>query len=230
LKRLGTGVSSKNRFILLVGNKGAGKSTLIDRFFKFVLSAEIAKDWFCFVSISLLIRVMSAASFSGLNQRLLEECERAVFTSDAPGWDECVGKMFFDHYQRWLELTKDAIASPHLRLDDLLKVHLAGTPEVVPEYRIKQAIIKRRYDIYPVGEHSFVQNLFALNLDPPTTPLIGARILQFLRDAGHASEKQEQEFVFVNSVYEHFHCARNSSSGHQLVAHRSTEDWIDTQL
>ena len=39
--------------------------------------------------------------------------------------------------------------------------------------RIKQAIIKRRYDIYPVGEHSFVQNLFSMSLEPPTTPLLG---------------------------------------------------------
>jgi energy-coupling factor transporter ATP-binding protein EcfA2 len=382
----------KNRFILLVGSKGAGKSTFVDRFFKFVLPTQTANQL-------VLIRV-DLAHHSGelnnvvhwLNQRLLEECEKAVFSSDAPDWDECVGKMFFDDYQRWssgtmsylyktdknafkiefgrhvekiresqpheyikrligyitksdlkipclifdntdhftiqfqeavfqyarsifesefcivllpvtdktswqlskqgalqsfesealflpvphpekvierrilylmeklndknaerrgsyflsrgirlrlddivgfaaglnrifvesretarwmggfanhdirrlLELTKDAIASPHLRLDDLLKAHLAGSSETVPTYRIKQAIVKRRYDIYPVGEHSFVQNLFALSLDPPTTPLMGVRILQFLRDAGQSPNQQDHNFISVDHVFDHF--------------------------
>lgn len=383
----------KNRFVLLVGNKGAGKSTFIDRFFKFIIPQNVAAG--------LVTLRVDLARHSGdindviqwLNQRLLEECEKAVFTSTGPDWDECVGKMFFDDYQRWsggtmshlykadrdafkiefgkhvekvredqpheyirriigyitksnlhvpclifdntdhftipfqesvfqyarsiyesefcvvivpitdktswqlskhgalqsfesealslpvpqaekvierrisylleklhdddaerrrsyflnrgirltmkdigefaaglnrifveskatartmgglsnhdirrlLELTKDAIASPHLKLEDLLKAHLSGRVESVPEFRVKQAIIKQRYDIYPAGEHSFVQNLFALRIEPPTTPLLAARILQFLRDAGQTEEDEDgQEFVGVNDVYEYF--------------------------
>lgn len=385
-------LQQKNRFVLLVGNKGAGKSTFIDRFFKFVLPAEI-RQGLVVLRVDLALNSGDASSVvAWLNQKLLAECESVVFASAAVDWDECVGKMFFDDYQRWsagtmshlyrtdknqfkiefgrhvekiresqpheyirrligfitksnlkvpclvfdntdhftiqfqeavfqyarslyesefcvvlvpitdktswqlskqgalqsfesealvlpvpraervierriaflleklkdddherrgtyflkrgirlrvddiagfaaslnqvfvesketarwmgglanhdirrlLELTKDAIASPHLQLDHLLRAHLAGTSEVVPEFRIKRAIIKRRYDIYPAGEHSFVQNLFALSLDPPTTPLLGVRILQFLRDVGDALEKEEQTFVSVDSVHEHF--------------------------
>jgi energy-coupling factor transporter ATP-binding protein EcfA2 len=335
----------KNRFILLVGNKGAGKSTFIDRFFKFVIPHETASG-LVLLRVDLALSSGDASTIvSWLNHQLLQECEKAVFTPNAPAWDECVGKIFFDDYQRWstrtmshlyqtdknafkiefgrhiekiretrpdeyirrivnyiimsdkkipclvfdntdhytiqfqesvfqyarsiyegalcivivpitdktswqlskqgalqsfeseslslpvpapervlerrisylldklqddnaerrrsyflsrgirlrvediagfaaglnrifvesretanwigglanhdirrlLELTKEVIASPHLRLDDLLKAHVAGRTDAVPAYRIKRALIKRRYDIYPVGEHSFVQ-------------------------------------------------------------------------
>lgn len=382
----------KNRFILLVGNKGAGKSTFIDRFFRFTLPREIA-DGLVLLRLDLSINSGEVESVvSWLNHRLIEECEKVVFPTEAHDWDDWIGRAFFDEYQRWsngtmshlyktdkntfkiefgrhiekmrenqpheyikrlisyitktnkkipclvfdntdhfgigfqeavfqyarsiyesefcvvlvpitdktswqlskqgslqsfesevlslpvpdakkvierrisflieklnsedkkqqlqyflargirlklenigsfaislnrifleaketahwigglanfdirrfLELTKDLIASPHLKLDDLVKAHIAGNSEVVPTHRIKQAIIKRRYDIYPSGEHSFVQNLFALKIDPPTSPLLGARILQFLCDAGYDKETQEQKFVQVSSVYEHF--------------------------
>lgn len=385
----------KNRFILLAGNKGAGKSTFIDRFFKFILPPQTAEG-------VILLRVdlsLSSGDANGvvewLSQRLIEECEKAVFSTDKTDWAEYIGKIFFDEYQRWsnvtmshlynsdkgqfkiefgrhiekmretqsheyikklvgyitrshlkipclvfdntdhftiqfqetvfqyarsiyesefcvvilpitdktswqlskqgalqsfesevlslpvpradkvierrisflldklnikseeqrreyflsrgirlkledvgkfasglnrifveskdtakwmgglanydirrlLELTKDVIASPHLKLDDLLKAHIVGTAEAVPSYKVKLAIIKRRYDIYPAGEHSFVQNLFGLSLDPPTTPLLGARILQFLSDVSDLSANAnslQSSFVPVSQVHEHF--------------------------
>lgn len=382
----------KNRFILLVGNKGAGKSTFIDRFFNFVLPPETA-DGVVVLRVDLSLNSGDVGSVvQWLHHRMIEECEKVVFPSDAQDWDDYMGKMFFDDYTRWmsgtmshlyqqdktafkiefgrhiekiretqpheyikrliryitksnkkipcvvfdntdhftiqfqeavfqyarsiyesefcvvivpitdktswqlskqgalqsfesealflpvpqservierriaflleklqdedherrgtyflsrgirlkvediagfatslnrvfvesretarwigglanhdirrvLELTKDVIASPHIKLDDLLKVHVAGRSEVVPKHRIKKAIIKRRYNIYPVGEHSFVQNLFSLSVEPPTTPLLGARILQFLRDATEMPGKQEHEFVLADAVYEHF--------------------------
>ncbi|MCO8626212.1 AAA family ATPase [Burkholderia multivorans] len=384
-------IQHKNRFILLVGNKGAGKSTFVDRFFKFVIPTNTAKE-IVVVRIDLSLHAGGNQDVvAWLNQRLLEELEAAIFGADGPAWDEIVGKMFFDDYQRWanatmshlyatdknafkiefgrhvekirenqpheyikrmvgyitrsnhkipclvfdntdhftiqfqesvfqyarsiyesefcvvllpitdktswqlskqgalqsfesealflpvpradrvierriaylmeklqdgdpeyqksyflsrgirlrlddiagfagslnkifvessqnarwigglanhdirrvLELTKDTIASPHLKLDDLLKAHIAGRVEVVPEYRIKMAVIKRRYDIYPIGEHSFVQNVFAFHFDPPTTPLLGSRILQFLRDADGRSAGDERSFVAVEHIQEH---------------------------
>lgn len=385
-------LQQKNRFILLVGNKGAGKSTFIDRFFRHVLPSHIAVG-IVLLRLDLGLNSGQADSVAQwLNKRLLEACEKEVFSGHNTDWNDCIGKIFFDEYQRWstqtmfhlynkdreqfkiefgrhvetiraqdpheyirrllgfiiksgkkvpclvfdntdhftiqfqeavfqyarslyesefcivllpitdktswqlskhgalqsfeseslvlplpdakrvierrirflmdkvaddddarrksyflsrgirlklddisgfvsslnrifiespdtsqwisglansdirrlLELTKDAIASPHLQLDHLLRAHMAGTTEVVPEYRIKRAIIKRRYDIYPTGEHSFVQNLYGLCLDPPTTPLLGVRILQFLRDSVNQMDRSSRDFVEIDSLHEYF--------------------------
>ncbi|MFZ2162711.1 MAG: hypothetical protein WAW02_10885 [Sideroxyarcus sp.] len=385
----------KNRFILLAGSKGAGKSTFIDRFFRFILPSQTA-DGLVLLRIDLSLSSGEDSSVvDWLNHRLIEECEKAIFSAEKTDWDEYIGKIFFDDYQRWsnatmshlykndrnqfkiefgrhveklrdtqsheyikklvgyitksnlkipclvfdntdhftiqfqetvfqyarsiyesefcvvimpitdktswqlskqgalqsfesevlslpvpradkvierritfvldklniesedqrkeyfltrgirlkledvgkfasglnrifvesketatlmgglanfdirrlLELTKDVISSPHLKLDDLLKVHIVKTTEAVPVYKVKLAIIKRRYDIYPAGEHSFVQNMFTLCLDPPTSPLLGARILQFLCDVSDVSvtpDSQQSSFASVSQINEHF--------------------------
>jgi energy-coupling factor transporter ATP-binding protein EcfA2 len=381
----------KNRFVLLVGNKGAGKSTFIDRFFKYVLPSEIS-DGLVTVRLDMALCDGSASSVvDWLNTHLLQECEAAVFTDNAASWDETIGSMFFDEYQRWsvgsmkhlyetnreqfriefgrhveqlrkdqphdvikrllknivrsrkripclifdntdhhniafqenvfqyarsiyeselclviipitdktswqlsrqgalqsfesevlylpvpqphrvierrisylvkkldqndtkktqeyffgrnirldianisafaaslnrifvesrrtsewlgglvnydirrlLELTRDVIASPHMPFEDLLKAHIIGNTFAVPEWKIKNAITKRRYDIYPEGEHPFVQNIFNLSVEVPTTPLLGVRILQFLRDAQEKTEETKRDFVPVDELYDH---------------------------
>jgi hypothetical protein len=115
-----------------------------------------------------------------------------------------IGGLVNHDIRRLLELTKDVISSPHLKLDDLLKAHVAGHADTVPVYRIKNAIIKKRYDIYPVGEHSFVQNIFALDTSQPTTPLLGVRILQYLNDVLHGLSERQHEFAAIDSLYYYF--------------------------
>ena len=148
-----------------------------------------------FLSRGIRLKVEDIAGFAASLNRVFVE------SKDTARW---IGGLANHDIRRMLELTKDVIASPHLKLDDLLKAHVAGESEVIAEHRIKQAIIKRRYDIYPVGEHSFVQNLFSMSLEPPTTPLLGVRILQFLRDATETPDQHEHEFVPVDAVHEHF--------------------------
>lgn len=390
----GVKLQQKNRFVLLVGNKGAGKTTFIDRFFDLIIPAK-TKDSIVLLRADLSFSTGDADGvIEWLNRELLKICEDAVFTSEKDGWDECVGKIFFDEYQRWstrtmvnlyekdkgefkiefgrhiekiredrpheyikrliayitksnlkipciifdntdhysvefqervfqyarsiyeselcivimpitdktswqlskqgalqsfeseylslptpkpdqiierrisylfeklkdeergqeyffskgvmrlkvndiakfasslnqllvessqtsqwigglannevrrlLELTRDVISSPHLRLDDLFKAQVIGTSDVIPEYKIKNALIKRRYDIYPVGEHSFIQNVFSNSLENPSSPLLGVRVLQFLRDVNlneNDTAQEEYEYIPTDSVYEYF--------------------------
>ena len=100
-------LTSKNRFILLVGNKGAGKSTFIDRFFRFVLPAE-HQTYLKLLRIDLSKNTGDKSNIiSWLDRQLLEEAEQAVFdeTNQQSGWDELVGKIFFSDYQRWSQRT-----------------------------------------------------------------------------------------------------------------------------
>jgi energy-coupling factor transporter ATP-binding protein EcfA2 len=405
----------KNRFVLLVGNKGAGKSTFVDRFFNYVIPSQTRQD--------LVLTRVDLSRHTGdpntvtawLSQRLLEEVERFVLpiANALEGWDECIGKMFFDEYQRWsnvtmrhlyvedknefkiqfgkhieqiratqadeyikrmldyvtnsakkipclvfdntdhftiefqeavfqharsiyesefcvvivpitdktswqlskqgalqsfeseilylpvppaervierrtsfllkkieesnadknkdyflsrgirlrlddiakfayslnklfiesretskligglanldirrvLQLTKDAIASPHLKLEDLVKSHVSGRADSMPAHRVKQAIIKRGYDIYPSGNHSFVQNLFSISTDPPTTPLLGVRILQFLSDANEISDTEGTDlrnYVPVSKIFDYM--------SQLIIPPQITEIWLNTLL
>jgi hypothetical protein len=382
----------RNRFVLLIGNKGAGKSTFLDRFFKFVLPGDIAGG---LVTIRLDVGLSEGDAkriVPWLNDHLLAAAESAVFADNSRTWDDFVGAVFFDEYQRWsqvtmrhlyetdknqfkvefgrhiedirksrphdfikrllhdivcsrkkvpciildntdhftiefqeavfqyarsiyesdlsiflipitdktswqlskqgalqsfesealylpmpsaeriierrisylfeklqagdetqrheyffgrgirldvkniaafavslnkifvetrttsdwlgglanfdirrmLELTRDVISSPHLPIEELLKAHLTGTAMAVHEWKIRSAIIKRKYDIYPVDEHAFVQNMYALSTDIPTTPLLGIRILQLLRDAQLRVSEEDRAFAPVSAIYEHF--------------------------
>lgn len=74
------------------------------------------------------------------------------------------------------------MASPHLQVDDLLKAYLVGTGLDLKKTHAQRALICGHYDTYPAGLHDFVQNLFALNEDLETTPLMGVRILRILAD------------------------------------------------
>lgn len=92
--------SKKGEFVLIVGNKGAGKSTFIDRFFQLVLSrAEREK--------CLVIRVDIADSTGDrtslaawLTAKLKTKIEESLFKNGAPHFNDLKG-MFNADYERW---------------------------------------------------------------------------------------------------------------------------------
>ncbi|WP_332777070.1 hypothetical protein [Polaromonas sp.] len=92
--------TKKGQMVVIVGNKGAGKSTFIDRFFKFKLDRSLREK-------CLVLKVDladSPGSIDGLQEwltdRLNEAAEQALYAGRNPSYDELQG-IFFDHYQRW---------------------------------------------------------------------------------------------------------------------------------
>lgn len=92
----------RNELVLLVGTKGAGKTTFIDRFFADVLPSKIRDD--CVV-------VRLDLSHSGgladqistwLDENFLAALEKAAFPNGHPTYDEIVG-MCIGEYRRWSE-------------------------------------------------------------------------------------------------------------------------------
>lgn len=86
--------SQRHEFVIIVGTKGAGKSTFITRFFRSVLKAELARE--CIVSRVNLADSPGDAStvVSWLDQMLLEEMEQVLFEGEYPEFRELEG-MFF---------------------------------------------------------------------------------------------------------------------------------------
>lgn len=92
--------TQKGEFVLIIGNKGAGKSTFIDRFFRLVLDKNLREK-------CLVIRVNLADSSGNLstianwlNDRLKAEIENAMFRGANPTYEELQGT-FFREYKRW---------------------------------------------------------------------------------------------------------------------------------
>ena len=90
----------RNEFVLLVGTKGAGKSTFIDRFFKHVIPKSLLSD-------CVLLRVNLADNegdesqvVGWLTQHLRIELESAVFKGAELSYEDLQG-MFYDEYTRW---------------------------------------------------------------------------------------------------------------------------------
>ena len=94
----------KGEFVLIIGNKGAGKSTFIERFFKLILDRKIK-------SKCLILRIDLAKSNGDINHitnwltnQLKNELETQLFKNSNPTYDELQG-VFYQEYRRWKEGT-----------------------------------------------------------------------------------------------------------------------------
>ena len=100
-----------------------------------------------------------------------------------------IGNLANQDVRRCLEIAKNTVTSPHLEVEELLKAYIAGSSIWIPEHKIERAIIKERYDIYPSQDHRFVQNIYWLDDELETSPLLGLRLLLLLRDAQKADAR-----------------------------------------
>lgn len=90
----------KGEFVLIIGNKGAGKSTFIDRFFRLILDKQLRGH-------CLVLRVdlansdgNQAAVSDWLTDKLKTELEVNLFKDGYPTYDDLQG-IFFSEYKRW---------------------------------------------------------------------------------------------------------------------------------
>ena len=89
-----------NQFVLVIGTKGAGKTTFIQRFFHFKLPEAL-----CTVCVPISVNLSDSdgderSIVDWLRLTLLEKAEHAL-GGKTPSWDEIIGHMFFSEYQRW---------------------------------------------------------------------------------------------------------------------------------
>lgn len=92
--------TKRGESVVIVGNKGAGKSTFIERFFKRSLDRKLRAK--CLViTIDLRDSTGDEKSIAAwLTQRTKEEIEKSLYREQTPSYDELRG-IFFSEYQRW---------------------------------------------------------------------------------------------------------------------------------
>ena len=113
-----------------------------------------------------------------------------------------IGSLANGDVRQCLELAKDVSTSPHIGVEELLKLYVDESSFYTPVWKIRNAIIRRKYDIYPEGDNRFVQNIFWLDDETESSPLLGLRILNLLRDTRRADKGDN--FITVNQTIEYF--------------------------
>ena len=116
-----------------------------------------------------------------------------------------VGNLANNDIRRCLQLVRNIISSPYLKVEELIKAYLYQSSFSVSEDDIKRAIILKGYNYYPTGQNEFVQNLFSLSTEVDTTPLLALRILRLLRDAKHHDAGGLEDFVAVEQILDYLH-------------------------
>ncbi len=81
-----------------------------------------------------------------------------------------------------LELSRSLVNSPHVGLDEAFKAYVLGSALHIQDFKIRRALIRGRYDISVTASSKFLHNIFELSSELETTPLLGLRILQALKD------------------------------------------------
>ena len=137
-----------------------------------------------------------------------------------PEYARWIGDLANHDVRRTLNLVRAFIGSPHLRVGDLIQAYIAGSAVDVPSWRAVRALVRLHYDIYPVAQHDFVQNIFALNADLPTTPLLGSRLLQLLSDV--PVREHEGAVIEVSEVVAYF--------AGMNIEDRAVQLWLDAML
>lgn len=164
-----------------------------------------------FVERGISLRLEDIAGFARGLQRVFIE------TRDVARW---IGDLANHDVRRTLNLIRAFIGSPHLRVAELISAYISGSAIDIARWRVERAIIRLHYDIYPVAQHDFVQNVFTLNEDLPTTPLLGVRLLQLLSDV--PEREHEGAIIEISEILAYF-------SG-MNIEDRAVLGWLDVML
>lgn len=100
-----------------------------------------------------------------------------------------------------LELSRNVINSPHIGLTEAFKAYVLGNSIYIQDFKIRKALIRGRYDIFVPNASKFVHNVFALNAEIETSPLIGVRILQALKDSQVRFGETETRYLTKTDLY-----------------------------
>jgi len=129
--------SQKSETILLIGNKGAGKSTFIDRFFEQIIPKPLRKQ--CVVAR------IDLEQFHGdpktivqwLILQLRSHLEIGICANNPPSYDDLMG-IFFSEYQRWSEGSrKHLYESNKTEFKDEFGKHIESRRETQPDEYVR---------------------------------------------------------------------------------------------
>jgi cold shock CspA family protein len=138
------------------------------------------------------------------NIKAFASCLQKLFISTGQV-AEWIGRLSNQDVRRSLQLTREIVSSPHIRVADLLMAFVGKTTMAVDVDNIKLAILCGRYDIHPSGASSFAQNVFDVVSDVDTSPLIGIRVLVHLKSALDRNPDNDERYIIFRDIEKFFY-------------------------
>ena len=117
---------------------------------------------------------------------------------------EWIGNLANNDIRRCLQLTRDIVGSPYIKVHEILKSVMTKSTFETDLNNVMFAMTKGKYDLYQTGQNAFVHNLFAITTEYGTSPLLGMRILHQLEATHYQQAEGESRYVIVNNVIDYF--------------------------
>jgi hypothetical protein len=137
------------------------------------------------------------------NIRAFTACLQTLFVSTG-SVAEWIGRLANHDVRRCLQLTREIVSSHHIQASELLAAYVERSTVETSLEHIKLAIVRGKYDVYPLGINSFVHNVFDILPDVETTPLLAVRILEYLRGAWEANPDNDARYISVHTIQTYF--------------------------
>lgn len=113
------------------------------------------------------------------SENLIQVVSRVLL--EEPDVSQWLGKLCNFDISKILQLCEQIILSPHIRVEDLLKMQMGGAPDTL-RWRVLKAIISPRSHQLLEREEDIVSNIFGVWLEQFWVPLLPARVLALLRE------------------------------------------------
>lgn len=115
--------------------------------------------------------------------------------------------------RRSLMIAQRIITSQIIGIADLISAYIAEERYRPERRRVKRALINGDYNYFEQSESDFILNLFEVDSNAVTTPLLRPSILRLLLDRSNENDaKQEKSYLEVREILNYFEPARLSRS------------------
>ena len=115
-----------------------------------------------------------------------------------------IGHLSNHDIRRSLRIAQRIITSPVISIDELVKSYLVGRRRRISTLRIELALLLGDYTLFNHRQSDYILNLFTVNPDAITSPLLKLSLLQLLRDKAFAVNDPAQQYRTVEDVLNYF--------------------------
>ncbi|MHB8369068.1 MAG: AAA family ATPase [Leptospirales bacterium] len=119
-------------------------------------------------------------------------CIEEIFITNQ-GLTRIIGSFSNFDIRRCFQLTQNIVTSPHVKIDDLARIYLTSGVITINHRLIYMAILCNESNHFSQNSSNFVMNIFEVQGDDLTSPLIKLRILKFFMDIESQSGQDIQK-------------------------------------
>lgn len=145
-------------------------------------------------------------------------CVEEVFIGNE-GQSRVIGGLANFDVRRSLQLSQQIMTSPHIKIDELIKLYLTDGAVQIHQRQINYALLCGDSNHFDADSSDFVVGLFQVSGDKITSPLIRLSLLRLMLDIENRSE-YDNSHISLEKIFEYFDSmgfARSAIKSHAQV-------------